>query len=94
MSIASQLVIPHPQVLHGAVLDLERQLKIITLGERPSRTAVESALALLEAESHLLSVYAARFREAVLVLPYDVETRVRAGEAALELMKQDLGLDL
>lgn len=94
MSIPSQLVFPHHLVLHQAVLDLERQLKIISLGEELSKSAVESALALLEAQGHLLSVYAARFREAVLVLPYDVGTKVRAGEAALELMKQDLGFDL
>lgn len=88
---ASRNEVPRSQLLDHAIHELDCVLGYVFEEEGPCPTRAEEALRTIEAHSYLDRVYAKRFREAVFNPAYDPATRFRAGEAALDLMKRQLG---
>ena len=83
--------VPRSQLIDHAIYELDCALADIHDEAGPCPDRIEEALSTIAAQSYLDQVYAKRFREAVFNPGYDPATRFRAGEAALDLMKRQLG---
>ncbi len=83
--------IPSHYFIEEALCDLDSAMTQVFEEEGPDRKKVESAFEVLAGHRFLEGVYRRRFIEAMFEQPYDPATRFRACEAALELLKRQIG---
>jgi len=83
--------IPSRDYIEEAIYDLDCAMAQVFEEEGPDRSKVEAAFDAITGQRFLEEVYRRRFIEAMFEKPYDPATRFRACEAALDLLKRQIG---